>query len=34
MGQKPPIFLRAGQRIRLGVDGLGEQQQRTVAYKA
>jgi 2-keto-4-pentenoate hydratase/2-oxohepta-3-ene-1,7-dioic acid hydratase in catechol pathway len=34
MGQKPPIFLRAGQRIRLGVEGLGEQQQRTVAYKA
>jgi 2-keto-4-pentenoate hydratase/2-oxohepta-3-ene-1,7-dioic acid hydratase in catechol pathway len=33
MGQKPPMFLRAGQRIRLGVDGLGEQQQRTVAYK-
>jgi 2-keto-4-pentenoate hydratase/2-oxohepta-3-ene-1,7-dioic acid hydratase in catechol pathway len=34
LGQKPPIFLCAGQRIRLGVEGLGEQQQRTVAYKA
>ena len=31
LGQKPqPIFLRAGQRIRLGIDGLGEQNQRTV----
>jgi 2-keto-4-pentenoate hydratase/2-oxohepta-3-ene-1,7-dioic acid hydratase in catechol pathway len=32
MGQKPePIFLRAGQTIRLGIEGLGEQRQRTVA---
>jgi 2,4-diketo-3-deoxy-L-fuconate hydrolase len=30
MGQKPPVFLRAGQTIRLGVQGLGEQLQRTV----
>jgi 2,4-diketo-3-deoxy-L-fuconate hydrolase len=30
MGQKPPVFLRAGQTIRLGVTGLGEQLQRTV----
>ena len=31
LGQKPhPVFLRAGQRIRLGIDGLGEQNQRTV----
>jgi 2,4-diketo-3-deoxy-L-fuconate hydrolase len=30
MGQKPPVFLRAGQTMRLGVQGLGEQQQRTV----
>lgn len=30
LGQKPPIYLRAGQRIRLGIDGLGEQNQRTV----
>jgi 2,4-diketo-3-deoxy-L-fuconate hydrolase len=31
MGQKPsPIYLRAGQVMRLGVDGLGVQQQRTV----
>ena len=31
MGMKPPTFLRPGQTIRLGVEGLGEQQQRTVA---
>jgi ureidoglycolate lyase len=30
MGQKPPVFLRPGQTIRLGVEGLGEQTQRTV----
>ena len=31
MGQKPePVFLRAGQQVRLGVAGLGEQCQRTV----
>lgn len=31
MGQKPqPVFLRAGQRLRLGVEGLGEQRQLTV----
>jgi len=28
---KPANFLRPGQTVRLGVDGLGEQQQRTVA---
>jgi ureidoglycolate lyase len=31
MGHKPsPIFLRPGQTVRLGVEGLGEQTQRTV----
>jgi 2,4-diketo-3-deoxy-L-fuconate hydrolase len=30
LGQKPPIYLRAGQTIRLGITGLGEQHQRTV----
>jgi ureidoglycolate lyase len=31
-GKKPkPIFLKPGQTIRLGIEGLGEQQQRTVA---
>ncbi len=32
MGKKPnPIFLRPGQEMRLGVEGLGEQRQRVVA---
>ncbi|MDH5856659.1 fumarylacetoacetate hydrolase family protein [Lampropedia aestuarii] len=32
MGIKPePVFLRAGQTMRLGIDGLGEQQQKVVA---
>lgn len=31
MGQKPPVFLRAGDRIRLGIEGLGEQNQRVIA---
>jgi 2-keto-4-pentenoate hydratase/2-oxohepta-3-ene-1,7-dioic acid hydratase in catechol pathway len=30
MGQKPPKYLTAGQTIRLGIEGLGEQQQKTV----
>lgn len=30
MGHKPPVFLRAGQTMRLGVLGLGEQCQRVV----
>ncbi len=33
MGQKPPVFLKAGQVMRLGIDGLGEQQQKTVAAR-
>ena len=32
MGRSPkPVYLRAGQTMRLGIEGLGEQQQRTVA---
>ncbi len=31
MGQKPPVFLKPGQIMRLGIEGLGEQTQRTVA---
>jgi 2-keto-4-pentenoate hydratase/2-oxohepta-3-ene-1,7-dioic acid hydratase in catechol pathway len=31
MGLKPQVFLKAGNRMRLGVDGLGEQTQRVVA---
>ncbi len=33
MGQKPhPVYLRPGQTIRLGIDGLGVQEQRVVAF--
>lgn len=31
LGQKPPVFLKPGQTMRLSVQGLGEQRQRTVA---
>jgi len=31
LGQKPPRYLQAGQTMRLGITGLGIQQQRTVA---
>ncbi len=31
LGQKPPVYLRAGQMVRLGIDKLGEQTQRMVA---
>ena len=27
LGQKPPMYLRAGNRVRLGIDGLGQQEQ-------
>jgi len=30
MGQKPPVYLRNGQQMRLGIEGLGEQLQRVV----
>lgn len=30
MGHKPPVYLRAGQTMRLGVDGLGVQTQKVV----
>lgn len=34
MGQKPPVYLKNGDTMRLGVDGLGEQQQRVHAWQA
>ena len=30
MGQRPPVFLRPGQTMRLGIEGLGEQRQLTI----
>jgi 2-keto-4-pentenoate hydratase/2-oxohepta-3-ene-1,7-dioic acid hydratase in catechol pathway len=32
-GQKPPLYLKVGQTMRLGIAGLGIQQQRTVAAR-
>ena len=31
LGKKPPVYLRAGQEVRLGIQGLGEQHQHVVA---
>ncbi|WP_428030956.1 fumarylacetoacetate hydrolase family protein [Ancylobacter sp.] len=31
LGQKPPVYLKVGQTMRLAISGLGEQQQTTVA---
>ena len=33
MGMKPPVYLKAGDRIALGIDGLGEQKQMVVAFQ-
>lgn len=30
LGQKPPVYLKAGQLMHLGIEGLGEQRQKTV----
>ena len=32
LGMKPPLFLKAGDVVTLGIDKLGEQRQRVVAY--
>jgi 2-keto-4-pentenoate hydratase/2-oxohepta-3-ene-1,7-dioic acid hydratase in catechol pathway len=34
LGMKPPQFLKPGDVVRLGVDGLGEQQQKVVAFRS
>jgi len=33
MGKKPPRYLKPGDQVRLGIAGLGEQQQRCVAWE-
>ncbi len=33
MGQKPPVYLKPGDIVELGIDGLGSQKQTVVAYK-
>lgn len=32
-GMKPPVYLREGNEVRLGVQGLGEQRQRVIGYR-
>ncbi len=32
LGHKPPVFLKAGDTMRLGVEGLGEQRQEVIAW--
>ncbi|MFV2001601.1 MAG: fumarylacetoacetate hydrolase family protein [Paracoccaceae bacterium] len=32
MGQKPQVYLKPGQTMRLGIQGLGEQRQNVIAY--
>jgi 2-keto-4-pentenoate hydratase/2-oxohepta-3-ene-1,7-dioic acid hydratase in catechol pathway len=34
LGFKPPVFLKAGDEMHLGIQGLGEQRQKVVGYKA
>jgi 2-keto-4-pentenoate hydratase/2-oxohepta-3-ene-1,7-dioic acid hydratase in catechol pathway len=34
LGQKPPVYLKAGQVMRLGIEGLGEQCQTAIASQA
>ena len=31
MGQKPPIYLKPGDKMRLGIQGLGEQNQTVIS---
>ncbi len=33
LGMKPPLYLKAGDVVELGIDGMGEQKQIAVAYK-
>jgi len=33
LGMKPPQFLKAGDTMRLGIEGLGDQRQRVVAFR-
>jgi 2-keto-4-pentenoate hydratase/2-oxohepta-3-ene-1,7-dioic acid hydratase in catechol pathway len=34
LGMKPPVYLKAGDVIELGIEGMGEQRQKAVDYKA
>ena len=32
LGQEPPVFLKPGDTMRLGIEGLGEQTQNVVSF--
>jgi 2-keto-4-pentenoate hydratase/2-oxohepta-3-ene-1,7-dioic acid hydratase in catechol pathway len=32
LGMKPPIYLKAGDVVELGIEGLGESKQNLIAY--
>jgi 2-keto-4-pentenoate hydratase/2-oxohepta-3-ene-1,7-dioic acid hydratase in catechol pathway len=34
LGLKPPVFLKAGDEMHLGIQGLGEQRQKVIGYTA
>jgi 2-keto-4-pentenoate hydratase/2-oxohepta-3-ene-1,7-dioic acid hydratase in catechol pathway len=34
LGQKPPVYLRPGNVMELGIDGLGQQRQLVVPFEA
>src|SRR5690606_14679537 len=34
LGHKPPVFLKAGDEMHLGIQGLGEQRQKVIGYTA
>jgi len=33
LGMKPPLYLKAGDMVELGIDGLGESRQEVVDYR-
>jgi 2-keto-4-pentenoate hydratase/2-oxohepta-3-ene-1,7-dioic acid hydratase in catechol pathway len=33
LGMKPPVFLKPGDTVRLGITGLGEQEQKVAAFR-
>jgi 2,4-diketo-3-deoxy-L-fuconate hydrolase len=33
LGFKPPIYLKAGDVVELGIDGLGSQKQKAIKYQ-
>jgi len=33
LGMKPPMYLKAGDVVELGIEGMGEQKQTAIAYK-